>query len=834
VRPAPPLLPGDAEGELAALVELLHTTEGRIDELTGGEVDGVADRDGRTFLLGRAQEHLRESDAVKQAAVLNALPAHIALLDAEGVIVSVNEAWRRFAGGLPGRTPGDGIGVSYLDVCDRARGADSFEAPLVAEGIRQVLSGAARVFRIVYPCHSPTERRWFQLVATPLAGDRLSGGVVLHLDITEQILARHDLAAARNELHHAVSESPAVIFTLWIGSEAMGLAWISENVQRLIGYSPEEALEPAWWGDGLHPDERAVVMSQLSGLLASDRLLQEYRFRHRDGTYVWLRDEKRVLRDDMGNPTEVVGSWSNITERKRAERRLLESEEEYRLIFDSNPHPMAVFDVGTLSFLAVNEASVHLYGYSRDEFLAMSVTDLRPAAELPALLQQLETLRDTPGLVTSLVKHRKKDGTLLDVEAASNPIEFRGQQARLVLANDVSERKHLEAQLRQAQKMEAVGRLAGGVAHDFNNSLGVILGYTELLLRQVGEAQRGKLEQILKATQRASGLTRQLLAFSRKEVVDPKVLDVNALLADLAKMLGRLIGEDVELVIEPGAGLGCVKADAGQLEQAVMNLCVNARDAMPDGGALRVETANVDMDAAQCAHLDPMEPGRYVRLTVSDTGSGIEKEILTKIFEPFFTTKDQDKGTGLGLAMVYGMVKQAGGYVWVESEMGRGTTFAVYLPRVDEVAAPAVLVPGVSMPTKGSETILLVEDEGALREIAREVLEEHGYRVIEATGPHKAIEICHRDPEPIDLLVTDVVMPAMNGRALADALVAARPGLRVLYMSGYTNDVIAHSGVLESGTLLLEKPFTVQALLERVRTALGTTSARPETAGATR
>jgi two-component system, cell cycle sensor histidine kinase and response regulator CckA len=832
VKPSPPGLPGDTEAELAALVELWRTTEGRIEELTGGEVDAVASRDGRTFLLGHAQQQLRESEAVKQAAVLNALPAHIALLDPEGVIVSVNEAWRRFAGDLPGQSPGHGIGVSYLDVCDRARGPDASEAPLVAEGIRQVLSGAARVFRIVYPCHSPTERRWFQLVATPLAGGRSSGAVVLHLDITEQILARQELAAARNELHHAVSESPAVIFTLWVEGETIGLAWISENVQRLMGYSLEEALEPGWWVDGLHPDERERVLSQLPGLLVSGRLLEEYRFRHRDGTYLWFRDEKRVLRDDTGNPVEIVGSLSDITERKRAERRLLESEEEYRLLFDGNPHPMAVYDVETLSFLAVNEASVRLYGYSRDEFLAMKVMDIRAVAEVPALLQRLETFPDTPELVTSLVKHRKKDGTLIDIEGASNPIEFRGRPARLSLANDVSEKKHLEAQLRQAQKMEAVGRLAGGVAHDFNNSLGVILGYTELLLRQVGEAQRGKLEQILKATQRASGLTRQLLAFSRKEVVDPKVLDVNALLTDLEKMLGRLIGEDVDLVIEPGAGLGSVKADAGQLEQVVMNLCVNARDAMPDGGALRVETSNVEMDAAQCAHLDPMEPGRYVRLTVTDTGSGIEKEILTKIFEPFFTTKEKDKGTGLGLAMVYGMVKQAGGYVWVESEMGRGTTFAIYLPRVDAVAAPAASE--VSLPLKGWETILLVEDEGALREIAREVLEEHGYRVIEATGPHKAIEICHRDPEPIDLLVTDVVMPAMNGRALADALVAARPGLRVLYMSGYTNDVIAHSGVLESGTLLLEKPFTVQALLERVRTALGTASARPEAAGATR
>jgi CheY-like chemotaxis protein len=368
--------------------------------------------------------------------------------------------------------------------------------------------------------------------------------------------------------------------------------------------------------------------------------------------------------------------------------------------------------------------------------------------------------------------------------------------------------------------MEAVGRLAGGVAHDFNNALGVILGYTELLMRKAGEAQRGKLEQILKATHRASGLTRQLLAFSRKQIVDSKVLDINAILSDLETMLGRLIGEHIGLAIVPGADLGQVKADPGQLEQVVMNLCVNSRDAMPNGGRLRIETANADVDAGHAARHEPMAPGRYVMLAVSDEGRGIEKEILSQMFEPFFTTKEPGKGTGLGLAMVYGIVKQAGGYVWVYSEVERGTTFRIYLPRVDEPAGAAE-VQETPIPSKGWETILLVEDEGSLRAMARAILEEHGYRVIEAAGPNDAIEVAHRHPEPIHLLVTDVVMPAMNGRALAGTLVAARPELRVLYMSGYTDDLIAHSGVLESGAPLLEKPFTTVALLGRVRAALG-------------
>jgi two-component system, cell cycle sensor histidine kinase and response regulator CckA len=383
---------------------------------------------------------------------------------------------------------------------------------------------------------------------------------------------------------------------------------------------------------------------------------------------------------------------------------------------------------------------------------------------------------------------------------------------------DLTEHTRTEEQLRQAQKMEAVGRLAGGVAHDFNNSLGVILGYTELLLRTADEGQRSKLEQILKTTQRAASLTRQLLAFSRKQIVNPRALDLNALLSDVEQMLGRLIGEDIDLAIVPGPDLGQVVADAGQLEQVVMNLCVNARDAMPNGGLLRIETANAELDAGDFTP-ERTTPGRYVMLAVSDTGSGIPKDILSTIFEPFFTTKEPGKGTGLGLAMVYGTVKQAAGYVWVDSEVGRGTTFRIHLPRIDEPAlAPAVEVAPV--PSKGWETILLVEDEAPLRAIAHEILEEYGYRVIEAAGGDEAVALASH-PEPIHLLLTDVVMPGMNGRELAEALRATRPALRTLYMSGYTDEVIAHRGVLEPGTLMIEKPFGTLALLGRVREALG-------------
>jgi PAS domain S-box-containing protein len=603
--------------------------------------------------------------------------------------------------------------------------------------------------------------------------------------------------------------------------------YVNRQWADYTGLAPEESYGQGW-NAVFHADDRQPAMAAWVEATATGGLFSnEARMRRADGAYRWqlircvpLRDAEGTILRWCGTCTDIHDLKEAVTTRNDAERRLLTSGEEYRLLFDENPHPMWVFDAETLGFLAVNGAATKLYGFSREEFLGMTIEGIRPAEEVPALRQYLPNMSDAPSVPAVHVKHRKKDGTLFEVEGVSNPIEFRGRRARLVLAHDISTKRQLEAQLLQAQKMEAVGRLAGGVAHDFNNQLGVILGYTELLLRNGVEAQRGKLEQILKATQHASGLTRQLLAFSRKEIVSPKVLDLNALVAELEKMLVRLIGEDIDLAIIPGADLGQVEADPGQLEQIVMNLCVNARDAMPDGGLLRIETANVELDAGHAAPHEIITPGRYVMLAVSDAGCGMEKDTLSKVFEPFFTTKEQGKGTGLGLAMVYGAVKQAGGYVWPYSEPGHGTTFKIYLPRLDDQPlTPAVQ--DTPLPQRGSETVLLVEDEAALRMVVREILEDHGYRVVEAANSAEALALAERERDVIHLLVTDVVMPGMNGRALATALTAARPGLRVLYMSGYTDDVIAHRGVLAPGTMLIAKPFTALALLGRVREALG-------------
>jgi len=382
--------------------------------------------------------------------------------------------------------------------------------------------------------------------------------------------------------------------------------------------------------------------------------------------------------------------------------------------------------------------------------------------------------------------------------------------------------RHSEEQLRQAQKMEAVGRLAGGIAHDFNNLLTVITSYGDLLLEDLApdDSRRDDVEQIRKAAEGAAALTRQLLAFSRQQVLEPKVLDLKATVAGTEKLLQRLIGEDVQLATALAPDLGAVKADPVQLEQVIINLAVNARDAMPAGGRLTIEAANVEMDEVYVRSHAPARPGRYVMLVLSDTGIGMDEQTKARIFEPFFTTKESGKGTGLGLATVYGIVKQAGGFIWVYSEPGRGTSFKVYLPRVDEAAEPTFARPATTEPRRGAETVLVVEDAAAVRMVTRQVLERYGYTVLEAPNGETALRLAAKHHGPIQLLLTDVVMPGLSGRQLAEQLAQLRAEMKVLYVSGYADNAIVHHGILDSGVAYLQKPFTPETLARRVRDVL--------------
>jgi PAS domain S-box-containing protein len=517
--------------------------------------------------------------------------------------------------------------------------------------------------------------------------------------------------------------------------------------------------------------------------------------------------------------------WFNAALRA-AQEGLRRSEMNFRSLVTNAPYGICRCDsVGQL--LDANPALLAMLGYSSaPELVGKHLGGLY--ADTQEWFELADYLRSAAPFNGLIVEWKRKDGTGTVVRVSGRAVSDGGKGKTFELfAEDVTERRALEQQLRQSQKMEAVGRLAGGVAHDFNNLLMVISGYSEFLLDRLGPepALRGPAQEIASAAVRATSLTRQLLAFSRKQMLAPKILDLNGVVTENLKMLTRMIGEDVDLVMVPAGGLGAVRADAGQIEQVIMNLAVNARDAMPSGGKLTIETSNVSFDEEYARLHAPLRPGNYVMLAISDTGAGMDSETQSHIFEPFFTTKGP-KGTGLGLSTVYGIVKQSGGYIWVYSEPGRGTAFKIYLPRVAELAeSPAqVATPRESVATEpGTETILLVEDETNLRYLARQFLEKQGYRVIEAADGAVAVQIAVAHEGVIHLLLTDVIMPGMNGRELAQRISEIRPNVKVLYMSGYTENVIGRNGTLDAGVRLLQKPFTLRDLKSKVREALDST-----------
>ncbi|HKD39059.1 MAG TPA: ATP-binding protein [Myxococcaceae bacterium] len=505
------------------------------------------------------------------------------------------------------------------------------------------------------------------------------------------------------------------------------------------------------------------------------------------------------------------------------QRRLGESEDRFLVLFESNPVPMFVYDPGTLRFLAVNEASISQYGYSRDELLAMSCLDLSAEPDRVAASSALAGQLRGPFGAMGTWQHRKKDGSLSHADIITEETRFRGQPARMAVAVDVSQRARLEEQLRHAQKMEAVGQLAGGVAHDFNNLLTLIQGHVDALRTgpELTSPQEENLTEISQTADQAAALARQLLAFSRKQVLQPKVLQLDSVVSEIAPMLQRLLGEHIELAIRTDPGPDRVMADRSQVEQVLMNLAVNARDAMPSGGRLSVRTANVEVGSVPPPLFGdtPIPSGRYVLLHVSDTGSGMDPATRSRIFEPFFSTKEPARGTGLGLATVYGIVKQSGGWIGVESEPGRGASFKVFLPRVDaalETSAVQDRMVSPSPPLNGRETILLVEDEEGIRNLAGSFLTGNGYTVLAAGDGIEALDLAQHHAQTVDLLVTDMVMPKLNGRELVRQLVRSTPRMRILYISGYSNQ---EQGLEETASYLA-KPFSMEQLARKVREVL--------------
>ncbi len=509
---------------------------------------------------------------------------------------------------------------------------------------------------------------------------------------------------------------------------------------------------------------------------------------------------------------------------QRIRRQLVEREEFFQLINDNAADMIAVVDAEGKR-LYNSPSYQRILGYDAAELEATSSLDQVHPDDRQLVTDATAEARRTGNGRRIEYRMRHKNGTWVFIESTASVVrDDAGEVQNMVIVNrDIGERRRLEQQLHQSQKMDAIGRLSGGVAHDFNNLLGVIIGYGEILEERVPESDpmRVSVDQILKAGRRASSLTRQLLAFSRQQVLEPKILSLNAVVSDMEKMLHRLIGEDIELAIHLEPELGSTRADQGQIEQVIMNLVVNARDAMPDGGKLAIQTWNFEIDqkfAERYAY--PVVTGAYVLLTVSDSGTGMDTATQLRIFEPFFTTKEKGKGTGLGLSTVYGVVKQSGGYIDVISAPEKGTTFNIYLPRTTQKVTAEDHEVNQPTATRGSETILIVEDEDSLRTLTRDILRLKGYTVLEAANGAEAIELSNRTPGEIHLLLTDVVMPGINGRALADQLKLKRPGMKIAFMSGYTGQRVGQKEILEPGSFFIQKPFSREKLATRVREAL--------------
>jgi two-component system, cell cycle sensor histidine kinase and response regulator CckA len=753
----------------------------------------------------RSAAELQKKQEVLQS-ILDDMPAVVFVQDLEGRFTLVNTAWEQFTGLLrdqaAGRTVHD---IFPPDVADGLRSGD-----------RAMLdAGVPTEAELVLP--GADGQRTYITSRFPLRNKegRIEGLVGLAVDITQRKRAEDSLQRA-NAFAESVIQAANVMF---VHLDAAGLVQkINAAAEEITGYKSAE-LEGASWFLLVPRDRYPYVWEEFERLMREGVTAGSFE----NPILTKQGDERQIMwrNTTLREGDRIVGIIAfgmDVTDRRRAEgqqarlSRVVEQATESIMITDAQ---------GTVTY--VNPAFESISGYSQAEVIGQNPRILKSGHQDAAFYRRMwETLARGEVWKGRLV-NRRKDGTLFQEDATIGPV--RDGSGRLVnfvaVKRDVTTEMRLERQLIQAQKMEAVGRLAGGVAHDFNNLLGVIVGYGEITRRKLGDddSLAGKVDHILKAAERAAGLTRQLLAFSRQQILQPKIVDLNMIVADVEKMLRRLIGEDIELTTSLDPALGSVKADPGQIDQVLMNLAVNARDAMPDGGPLTIETRNAELGPEDAARRPPILAGRYVMLAVTDSGIGMDAETQSHLFEPFFTTKEMGKGTGLGLATVYGIVKQSEGYIWCDSEVGIGTTFKIYLPRVDEEAEPVHKPIAVRL-ARGTETVLLIEDDESLRNVVCEILEGAGYTVLVADEGAKALRIAAEYTGAIHLIVTDVIMPGLNGRKAAERIKAARSEVEILFISGYTSDAIAKHGVLEAGAKFLNKPFTTEDLLRRVRDVL--------------
>jgi len=639
-------------------------------------------------------------------------------------------------------------------------------------------------------------------------------------DISKRKQAEADLLLKDRALTSSVN---AVIINSLDGKTI----YFNDSFLKMYGYSREEARRLTAYDLAYTPEgnERVFTALKSKGFFVGEDVAKR-----RDGSPFPVDISASTIKDADGRPIAMIGSFVDITERKRAEQALRESEERFKRLVQNTSDIIAVTDERYVR-TSISGPLEQIFGYQPGELTGNDILERIHPDDREAISKTFAEISDHPGATRRAeLRYRHKDGNWVALEAVSTNL-LHDPVVKGIVWNirDISERKNaeqerarLQNQLQQAMKMEAVGQLAGGIAHDFNNLLTTINGNVELARMDLDPATplAAYVDEVSKAAEIAASLTRQLLAFSRQQIIEPKVLSLNDLVANLQKMLVRLIGENITVQTALSESLGSVKIDPSQFEQVLVNLVVNARDAMPDGGKLLIETANVDLDEAYQASHPYVRPGKFVQLAVTDTGCGISAEVHAHLFEPFFTTKPKGHGTGLGLATAFGAVKQAGGSLEVYSELGVGTTFKIYLPRIEEPAEKLTKEESSKELLKGCETVMLVEDDTSVRDLARGILQRLGYKVLCAPNGGEAVALVEKNRGRVDLLMTDVVMPGMNGRELADRLLRLNPEMKVLFTSGYTENVIVHHGVVEKNLNFIGKPYSLSALAKKLRTVL--------------
>jgi PAS domain S-box-containing protein len=755
----------------------------------------------------QAEEILRESEARLQKAI-GIETVGVIFFDAEGNLTSCNDAFLEMSG-FPREQIQSGE-TNWEDLTPPEWMARSKQAFAELQRKGRTTPYEKEYFR-------QDGSRFWGLFAASNINENESVEYIVNVSTRKQ--AEESLRQSQNHLTLAQEIGKMGSFE-W--NFKAGKFIVSEELDVLYGVNIGE-LEGNFdaWLNFVHPEDRKGVEQKMENFLSSGNLLNEYRIITPAGETRWISAIAKVFYDDAGKPERLVGVNMNITERKQAELGSIESEKRFRAIFDNAAIGIALVDLEGQVFLS-NPALRQMLGYTEEEILSIPISEITHPEDIEKDLVFAEELFEGERDYYQLEKrYIKKNGDVMWGHLTGSAVN--NEKGEILfgigMIEDITVRKQLESQLRQAQKLESVGRLTGGIAHDFNNMLTAINGYSDLTLRKLetGNPLRGNIEEIKKAGERSAQLTHQLLAFSRQQILQPKILDLNETIHETSKMLQRLIGEDIELQLVLNSKISRIEVDPGQLTQVIMNLTVNARDALPDGGSITIQTDNVYLDEKFIQSHPSMQTGNYVMLSVSDTGTGMDEETQHQIFEPFFTTKREGEGTGLGLATVYGIVSQSGGYIWVESELGQGTTFLIYFPSVVEETKTEEAMDIDYNSHSGTETILVVEDEPMVRSLTRQILEECGYQVIEAGSGKEALEICEQSDCQIDLLMTDLVMPGMSGRELAEKLKTILPQLKVLFTSGYTDDAIIKHGISETKQNFIQKPFIFEGLSKKVR-----------------